>query len=155
MATIAQYSIRRFWTAQMWHLNILLQVRLFAWQAKYPVIYFFRVPHSTSDEMNEAVASAKAAFKTWSKTTPLARQQILFKSVDVLTAHLLLPLSLPEPGVKLFFFRCIASPYKLNRTSFNNIFLTTFFAHFSSATIELVYFIKVSGVDQGKPQGRG
>ena len=73
---------------------------------------FFRVPHSTSDEMNEAVASAKAAFKTWSKTTPLARQQILFKSVDVLTAHLLLPLSLPEPGVKLFFFRCIASPYK-------------------------------------------
>lgn len=38
-----------------------------------------RVPHSTSDEMNEAVASASEAFKTWSKTTPLARQQILFK----------------------------------------------------------------------------
>jgi len=38
-----------------------------------------RVPHSTMDEMNEAVASAKEAYKTWSKTTPLARQQILFK----------------------------------------------------------------------------
>merc|ERR1719278_556227 len=38
-----------------------------------------RVPHSTSDEMNEAVASATEAFKTWSKTTPLTRQQILLK----------------------------------------------------------------------------
>merc|ERR1719278_252255 len=38
-----------------------------------------RVPHSTTDEMNEAVASAKEAFKTWSKTTPLTRQQILLK----------------------------------------------------------------------------
>lgn len=38
-----------------------------------------RVPHSTSDEMNEAVAVAKETYKTWSKTTPLARQQIFFK----------------------------------------------------------------------------
>lgn len=37
------------------------------------------MPQSTNDEMNEAVASAAEAFKTWSKTTPLARQQIMFK----------------------------------------------------------------------------
>jgi acyl-CoA reductase-like NAD-dependent aldehyde dehydrogenase len=29
--------------------------------------------------MEQAVESAKAAFRTWSKTTPLARQQIMFK----------------------------------------------------------------------------
>merc|ERR1712029_310499 len=38
-----------------------------------------KVPHSTSDEMNEAVAAAKAAFPGWAATTPLARQQIMFK----------------------------------------------------------------------------
>ena len=38
-----------------------------------------RVPHSTRDEMEAAVESAKNAYKTWSKTTPLARQQIMFK----------------------------------------------------------------------------
>ena len=40
-----------------------------------------RVPQSTNDEMNEAVASATEAYKTWSQTTPLHRQQIMFKSV--------------------------------------------------------------------------
>jgi acyl-CoA reductase-like NAD-dependent aldehyde dehydrogenase len=29
--------------------------------------------------MEEAVESAKAAYRTWSKTTPLARQQIMFR----------------------------------------------------------------------------
>ena len=38
-----------------------------------------KVPHSTRDEMEAAVESAKNAFKTWSKTTPLARQQIMFR----------------------------------------------------------------------------
>jgi len=38
-----------------------------------------KVPHSTTDEMNEAVAAAKAAFPKWSATSPLARQQIMFK----------------------------------------------------------------------------
>ena len=40
-----------------------------------------KVPHSTRDEMEAAVESAKNAFKTWSRTTPLARQQIMFRSV--------------------------------------------------------------------------
>jgi len=47
-----------------------------------------RVPHSTSDEMNEAVASAKAAFKTWSKTTPLYRQQIMFRYQQLIKDNL-------------------------------------------------------------------
>ena len=38
-----------------------------------------QVPQNTNDEMNEAVANAKAAYATWSKTSPLARQQIMFK----------------------------------------------------------------------------
>ena len=38
-----------------------------------------RVPQSTQAEMEQAVESAKAAFSTWSRTTPLARQQIMFK----------------------------------------------------------------------------
>ena len=38
-----------------------------------------QVPQATNDEMNEAVANAKAAYATWSKTSPLARQQIMFK----------------------------------------------------------------------------
>ena len=43
-----------------------------------------KVPHSTRDEMEAAVESAKNAFKTWSRTTPLARQQIMFRSVRML-----------------------------------------------------------------------
>merc|ERR1719195_284414 len=38
-----------------------------------------QVPQATNDEMNEAVASAKEAYASWSKTSPLARQQIMFK----------------------------------------------------------------------------
>jgi acyl-CoA reductase-like NAD-dependent aldehyde dehydrogenase len=38
-----------------------------------------RVPQSTQAEMEQAVESCKAAYRTWSKTTPLARQQIMFK----------------------------------------------------------------------------
>ncbi|KAB7495024.1 putative methylmalonate-semialdehyde dehydrogenase [acylating], mitochondrial [Armadillidium nasatum] len=38
-----------------------------------------RVPQSTQDEMNAAVDAAKEAFKSWSKTSVLTRQQIMFK----------------------------------------------------------------------------
>jgi len=38
-----------------------------------------KVPKSTQSEMEQAVQSCKEAFKTWSKTTPLYRQQIMFK----------------------------------------------------------------------------
>lgn len=38
-----------------------------------------RVPKSTQDEMQAAVESAKAAFKTWSRTSVLTRQQVMFK----------------------------------------------------------------------------
>ena len=32
-----------------------------------------KVPCSTLDEMNEAVANAKQTYKTWKNTTPMAR----------------------------------------------------------------------------------
>ena len=38
-----------------------------------------RVPEATLDEMNSAVAAAKRAFKSWSETSVLHRQQIMFK----------------------------------------------------------------------------
>jgi malonate-semialdehyde dehydrogenase (acetylating)/methylmalonate-semialdehyde dehydrogenase len=38
-----------------------------------------KVPKSTQEEMHIATNSCKEAFKTWSKTTPLYRQQIMFK----------------------------------------------------------------------------
>lgn len=38
-----------------------------------------QVPQSTSAEMEAAVESAQNAFGSWSKTSPLARQQIMFK----------------------------------------------------------------------------
>jgi len=47
-----------------------------------------RVPHSTNDEMNAAVASAKEAYKTWSKTTPLTRQQIMLKYQQLIKENL-------------------------------------------------------------------
>ena len=38
-----------------------------------------RCPKSTPQEMQAAVDSCKEAFKTWKNTTPLTRQQIMFK----------------------------------------------------------------------------
>ncbi len=38
-----------------------------------------KVPKSTQAEMEQATASCQKAFKSWSKTTPLFRQQIMFK----------------------------------------------------------------------------
>jgi len=47
-----------------------------------------KVPHSTLDEMEAAVESAKNAYKTWSRTTPLARQQIMFKYQQLIKDNL-------------------------------------------------------------------
>jgi len=47
-----------------------------------------KVPQSTQQEMERAVESAKSAFSTWSKTTPLARQQIMFKYQQLIKENL-------------------------------------------------------------------
>jgi malonate-semialdehyde dehydrogenase (acetylating)/methylmalonate-semialdehyde dehydrogenase len=38
-----------------------------------------KIPQTTQQEMETAVNSCQRAFKTWSKTTPLHRQQVMFK----------------------------------------------------------------------------
>jgi malonate-semialdehyde dehydrogenase (acetylating)/methylmalonate-semialdehyde dehydrogenase len=38
-----------------------------------------KVPKSTREEMENAVESAKAAYKTWSKTSILTRQQVMLR----------------------------------------------------------------------------
>ncbi|KAI7362478.1 hypothetical protein KC336_g21696, partial [Hortaea werneckii] len=43
-----------------------------------------KVPESTDAELNEAVQSAREAFKSWRKTTWLHRQQIMFKFVALI-----------------------------------------------------------------------
>jgi len=47
-----------------------------------------RVPKATKSEMEDAVASAKDAFKTWSKTSILTRQQIMFKYQQIIKANM-------------------------------------------------------------------
>merc|ERR1712012_407763 len=47
-----------------------------------------RVPQSTQAEMEEAVESAKAAHRTWSRSSPMARQQIMFKYQQLIKHHL-------------------------------------------------------------------
>ncbi|XP_046987875.1 probable methylmalonate-semialdehyde dehydrogenase [acylating], mitochondrial [Schistocerca americana] len=47
-----------------------------------------RVPKSTQDEMEAAVASAKEAFKSWSNTSILTRQQIMFKYQDIIRKNM-------------------------------------------------------------------
>ncbi|PHH76068.1 hypothetical protein CDD80_1839 [Ophiocordyceps camponoti-rufipedis] len=43
-----------------------------------------RVPHMTTDEMKATVASAQRAFESWRTTTVLARQQIMFRFVQLI-----------------------------------------------------------------------
>lgn len=43
-----------------------------------------KVPESTDAELNEAVQSAREAFKSWRQTTWLHRQQIMFKFVALI-----------------------------------------------------------------------
>ncbi|MCJ1272607.1 hypothetical protein MMC21_000393 [Puttea exsequens] len=46
-----------------------------------------RVPQSTTDELNTAVASAQASFPAWRATSLLHRQQIMFKFVALIRQH--------------------------------------------------------------------
>ncbi|XP_071442058.1 probable methylmalonate-semialdehyde/malonate-semialdehyde dehydrogenase [acylating], mitochondrial [Hetaerina americana] len=47
-----------------------------------------RVPKSTQDEMNAAVESAKAAFKSWSQMSILGRQQIMFRYQNIIKENM-------------------------------------------------------------------
>lgn len=47
-----------------------------------------RIPKSTQAEMQEAVAVAKEAFKTWSQTSVLTRQQLMFKYQDIIRKNM-------------------------------------------------------------------
>jgi len=47
-----------------------------------------RVPETTPEEINAAVASAKAAFKTWRKTSLMARGRIFLKYQELIRAHM-------------------------------------------------------------------
>eukprot|EP01134_Creolimax_fragrantissima_P006871 CFRG6871T1 len=47
-----------------------------------------RVPCSTPAEMEEAVASAKEAFKTWKNTSVMHRQRILFELANLVREHM-------------------------------------------------------------------
>uniref|UniRef100_A0A0U2T7U0 Probable methylmalonate-semialdehyde/malonate-semialdehyde dehydrogenase [acylating], mitochondrial n=1 Tax=Pseudodiaptomus poplesia TaxID=213370 RepID=A0A0U2T7U0_9MAXI len=47
-----------------------------------------RVPQSTQLEMEQAVESCKAAYKSWSKTTPLARQQLMLRYQQLIKENL-------------------------------------------------------------------
>ena len=45
------------------------------------------LPLSTLDEINAAVASAKAAFPAWAATTPMKRARVMFKFKELLERH--------------------------------------------------------------------
>lgn len=47
-----------------------------------------RVPKCTKSELEEAVLSAKEAYKTWSKTSVLTRQQIMFKYQSIIRSNM-------------------------------------------------------------------
>jgi malonate-semialdehyde dehydrogenase (acetylating)/methylmalonate-semialdehyde dehydrogenase len=46
-----------------------------------------RVPQSTDEELNAAVASGQKAFPAWKATSLLAKQQIMFKFVALIRQH--------------------------------------------------------------------
>ena len=47
-----------------------------------------KVPCCTKEEVEEAIASAKAAFPAWSSTPVLKRVQILYRLRDLLIEHM-------------------------------------------------------------------
>lgn len=47
-----------------------------------------RVPKSTQSEMLAAVESSKAAFKTWSQTSILTRQQVMFRLAQIIRSNM-------------------------------------------------------------------
>jgi len=50
------------------------------------------VPKSTQDEMETAVEAAKAAYKTWSKTSVLTRQQVMLRYQHIIRNNMVLML---------------------------------------------------------------
>lgn len=46
------------------------------------------MPNATAEEMKSAVEAAKEAYKTWSKTSILTRQQIMFKYQDIIRKNM-------------------------------------------------------------------
>ncbi|MEO1492204.1 MAG: NAD-dependent succinate-semialdehyde dehydrogenase [Pseudomonadota bacterium] len=47
-----------------------------------------QVPHASAADVDEALDAADAGFKTWKAMTPLARQAIINKACDILTADI-------------------------------------------------------------------
>lgn len=47
-----------------------------------------RIPKCTHEEMQSAVDSAKRAFKTWSQTSIVTRQQLMFKLQQIIKANM-------------------------------------------------------------------
>lgn len=47
-----------------------------------------RIPKCPRNEMEDAVASAKRAYKTWSQTSILTRQQVMFKLQQIIRANM-------------------------------------------------------------------
>src|SRR5262245_35385213 len=47
-----------------------------------------RVPYATTEEVNRAVAAARAAFPAWANTSPLRRSRIMFKFKELLDANI-------------------------------------------------------------------
>lgn len=60
-----------------------------------------RVPESTQDEMEAAVASCKRAFDDWSQTTILTRQQLMFKLQNLVRENLVTAISVILGNIEL------------------------------------------------------
>lgn len=58
------------------------------WQMHHIFFVMKQVPCTTTEEMNAAVASASEAYKTWSKTSVMYRQGIMFKYQELIKKHL-------------------------------------------------------------------
>lgn len=69
------------------------------WQATNEVVT--RVPESTQDEMEAAVASCKRAFDDWSQTTILTRQQLMFKLQNLVRENLVTAISVILGNIEL------------------------------------------------------
>lgn len=60
-----------------------------------------RVPESTQDEMEAAVASCKRAFDDWSQTTILTSQQMMFKLQNLVRENLVTAISVILGNIEL------------------------------------------------------
>lgn len=47
-----------------------------------------RIPKSTKAEMEAAVESSKRAYKSWSQTTILTRQRVMFRLADIIRSNM-------------------------------------------------------------------